>query len=128
MWKGIATTKSRKNEENVYLKSSLMSNRPDLLPQHVSISLREFEEHINKQLNEHKCLMYGRFDFIPSAIKNVARRKTTISGSNNKKVVNYNSLNGKGQSQGQDEENNSIQDEEIFEQEVDELLNWTKNI
>ena len=62
LWKGIATSKASKNDENVYLKNGLLEN-PKLLSQHLSISIKELEEQVYQQLNEHKNIMYGKFEF-----------------------------------------------------------------
>lgn len=137
LWKGIATTKSNKNEENIYLKNDLYQ-KPNLMSQHISISISELEHQINKQLNEHKNIMYGRFNFEskPNKTKDkVISKKEEIY--NKSKIVNYNELS-------KNVPNNETvkikidspiqtklvidQDEEVFEQEVDELINWSKNI
>lgn len=142
MWKGIATTKSNKQEENIYVKSTLSKN-PNLLPQHMSISLRDLEDHVNRQLNEHKNIMYGKFNFV-----NGKNGSAEPNARNNRNLaVNYNLLNEKDRSKSNsaasskhsnadlaepsrqpNNNDNHLLNDELFEQEVDELINWTKNI
>lgn len=163
LWKGIATTKSSNDEENAYLKTDLFQN-PHLMPQHISISLIELEEQINKQLNEHKNIMYGKFNFENKFLGELKERTlpptntTAVSKSNiQPKVVNYNDLNNNKIEKSSyltnkanssfSKQNSSLnfsksahtnstktseklfeRNDELFEQEVDELINWTKNI
>lgn len=156
MWKGIATTKASKDEENVYVTRNLLSN-PHLLPQHVSISLRDLEDHINQQLSQHKCLMYGRFEFTTRPNQYVGGSRSgsgddSVTGGDSSgakasgdqrrpsknRPVNYNALNKNSVKKSQhrleqfeeEEEDGEAYDngEEMFEQEVDELINWTKTI
>lgn len=151
LWKGIATTKSNNEEENIYIKNDLFQN-PNLMSQHISISLKELEDQINKQLTEHKNIMYGKFDFEPKINLKEQKIQNTIpinnenaktnKNSNQVKAVNYNDLNtNKLQNQNNKSEapitssnpvNNKPKfedtDDDLFENEVDELINWTKNI
>lgn len=145
LWKGIATTKASKEEENVYVASSLL-NKPHLLPQHVSISLQELEEHINKQLNQHKQLMYGKFHF-PSL--EASNQGSKHSRTDRNRAINYNALKSTKSFLASDAssqqaaaaeatEKNSHEDshehldspliDDRFEQEVSELISWTKTI
>ena len=62
LWKEIATTKSDKADENTYLKNNLFED-PKILSQHISISIKDLEGQVYRQLNEHKNIMYGKFDF-----------------------------------------------------------------
>lgn len=135
LWRGIATTKSNKKDENEYLKNDL-SQKPNLMSQHMSLSVRELEHQINKQLNEHRNLMYGKFEFGRKSAGNHSTE--TQSNTENKvrkpKIVNYNELNKSSRlSEPKSETNVKTElivdnNDEEFEQEVDQLINWTKNI
>jgi ubiquitin-protein ligase len=135
LWFGIATTKSMKDEQNSYLNENLLNN-PNLLAQHISISLNELEEQVFRQLTEHRNVMYGRFSFEngnKTSLRTGSAKKVIAPPKN--RAVNYNSLN---QARSSDNSNPSLNqvlkikttvaDDENFEQEVDQLLNWTKNI
>jgi ubiquitin-protein ligase len=76
LWRGIATTKSKKEDENQYLTSDVFEN-PNVIYQHISISVKDLEEHVYNQLNEHKNLMYGRFDFAQMNKEQQKKQKST---------------------------------------------------
>lgn len=138
LWRGIATTKSKKQDDNEYLTNDL-SQKPNLMSQHMSLSINELEHQINKQLNEHRNLMYGKFEFgrkseslfsLDSQVKSEIKARKP-------KIANYNELNKTSKlSEPKSEDNvntkliighNNNNDEE-FENEVEQLINWTKNI
>lgn len=131
LWTSIATTKSVKDEQNLYLNESLINN-PSLLAQHISISLNDLEEQVYRQLTEHRNLMYGKFNF-----DNKPMRSGSAGGDNGTvnmikhghhnagRAVNYNDLNKRRQQADVKKVDDLDQD---FEEEVDQLINWTKNI
>ena len=159
LWKGIATSKATKNDENVYLKHGLLEN-PNLLSQHLSISIKELEEQVYQQLNEHKNIMYGKFEFTNRSIgikaieENIfiQNQPSTLSGDkiknkessektspkpvaapsylNNSGSKNFEALlsNSQLKSANSNQNNEFNVDDDFSEQEVDDLINWTKNI
>jgi len=105
LWRGIATTKSKKEDENQYLTSDVFEN-PNVLYQHISISVKDLEEHVYNQLNEHKNLMYGRFDFAQMSKEQQKQQKVTnlnskifSSSKNNDKETNKTSSLQNGDSE-----------------------------
>jgi ubiquitin-protein ligase len=141
LWLGIATTKAMKDEENPYLNQNLLNN-PNLLAQHISISLQDLEEQVYRQLSEHRNVMYGRFNFeannktssrVGSAKRTIAPPKPRAVNYNSlsKHVKNFSPVGGVINSKKQENQVLKIQanvEDVGFEQEVDELVNWTKNI
>ncbi|CAF0725282.1 unnamed protein product [Brachionus calyciflorus] len=134
LWKGIATTKSNKNDENIYLKDDLYK-KPDLISQHFSISIHELEHQINKQLSEHKNLMYGRFNFEKKAFANSNHQSATNKQQQQTKIPNYNQLNKNNIQELKPITESYVstqlvidRDDDLFEQEVDELIEWTNKI
>jgi ubiquitin-protein ligase len=147
VWNNIATTKSLRHEKNPYLQENLMSN-PNLLAQHISISLNDLEDQVYRQLNEHRNLMYGNFKFENSSDSKNQQTSSELKKKINSKpvrAVNYNDLNNKSKIlnisneqqsdasfnvKGDKKPNTVIRVEinDVDEQEVDQLLNWTKNI
>lgn len=143
LWKGIATSKINTKEEPYYLKNNLHENQ-NLLPQHVSISMKDLEEQVLKQLTEHKNIMYGKFDF--GKRHNDDLKDLLMEGKNQAKtnLIYPNAID----SRNSQENNNNIpsrekmtndqnpsrinlpvrENEDMFEKEVDDLINWTKNI
>ena len=117
LWKGIATSKASQFDENAYLKNNLLEN-PNLLSQHLSISLKDLEEQVYQQLKDHKNIIYGKFDFSDRNID-----KLLTGGMPPPKVNQSETKNPKIKSQQPPHTN-----EDQFESEVDELINWTKNI
>jgi ubiquitin-protein ligase len=138
LWKGIATSKLNNKEEPFYLKNNLFENQ-NLLPQHISISLKDLEEQVLKQLTEHKNIMYGKFDF---GDKKNDLSKILIEGKNQSKKNNTNYIENINSQKFQSDHHNPNkekmsnnqalsminQEDDIFEKEVDDLINWTKNI
>ena len=192
LWRGIATTKANTYEENIYLKSKVFEN-PAILFQHLSISLKDLEREVYKQLTEHKNLMYGNFDFSNrkfsnekvfgnsdrdgSTVDNIAVdpidevKRSIVNNSNISNQLNVNNNDSNDNTTNENSKNNfndtmnesslnlktritpspkvikvtaSIKkassskltdqqsfipnEEELFEKEVDDLINWTKNI
>lgn len=157
LWKGIATSKASKDDENVYLKTGLLEN-PNLLSQHLSISIKELEEQVYQQLNEHKSIMYGKFDFSNRSLK--AFEKNALANKAeymyeapkiNEQPVSYNelknspnnlahsinqntnndnheALNKSQQKSGRSNRTEYDVNDDFDEEEVDQLINWTKNI
>ena len=120
LWKGIATSKASQSDENAYLKNNLLEN-PNLLSQHLSISIKELEEQVYQQLKEHKNIIYGKFDFSDRSIDKL------LVG-NNRKILNQTEPE---QAKTTEKENNKKKvnkTDDLFEKEVDDLINWTKNI
>jgi ubiquitin-protein ligase len=131
MWKGIATSKSDKEDENIYLKNTLLDN-PNLLSQHLSISIKDLEEQVYQQLNEHKNVMYGRFGFSNKDTKLEVKFPILNEKTNSLEKPNFTSSEmnlTKARNNFEKSQSKTVHlNEEIFEQEVDELINWTKNI
>ncbi|RNA12794.1 Ubiquitin-conjugating enzyme E2 U [Brachionus plicatilis] len=135
LWRGIATTKSKKQDENEYLKNDL-SQKPNLMSQHMSLSTRELEHQINKQLNEHRNLMYGKIEFgkQSASIYSKDSHSKSETKARKPKIVNYNELNKESRlSEPKSEQNVNTKlvigrNDQEFEEEVDQLINWTKNI
>jgi ubiquitin-protein ligase len=186
LWRGIATTKASTYEENIYLKSKVFEN-PAILFQHLSISLKDLEREVYKQLTEHKNLMYGNFDFSNRKFSNEKVfvnndkddnlgadridevKRSIINNSNVSNQINLNNNNNnsneyannensknnfndtmnesslnlktritpspklikvtvKKASSSVDQQSFLQNDDELFEKEVDDLINWTKNI
>ena len=157
LWKNIATTKSGKHDENVYVKNELYEN-PNLIAQHISISIKDLEEQIIKQLNEHKNIMYGKFDFAnrrndiaQTIMENRKSLFAKAKASNNDNPIPNpisNANTEKRSSASYYSTGNEIKDkiikvhtsnlnnkppihdsnDDLFEKEVDDLINWTKNI
>ena len=142
LWKGIATSKLNTKEEPYYLKSSAYENQ-NLLPQHLSISMKDLEEQVLKQLTEHKNIMYGRFDF--GNRRNDDLKHLLMDGKNQAKAnsIYLNSIESRNSHEvkyipsrekvGHDQNSSRInlpirESEDMFEKEVDDLINWTKNI
>ena len=132
LWFGIATTKSVKDEQNIYLNENLINN-PNLLAQHISISLNDLEEQVYRQLTEHRNIMYGKFKF-KGATKTSGRANSAKKGKPLPKsqAVNYNDLNNKSKipnsSLDATAKVKATSDDEHFEEQVNDLINWTKNI
>lgn len=159
LWKGIATSKSSKNDENVYLKNGLLDN-PNLLSQHLSISIKELEEQVYQQLNEHKNIMYGKFDFTDRTMdlkpfeRDILNSKAQYNAQYEESQLNnvdgYLSRNMSAaapQPSLKHQSSKNVGDNALAsnsqplnsrmsgkpeidfnEEEVDELINWTKNI
>jgi len=133
----------------VYLKEGLLEN-PHLLSQHLSISIKELEEQVYQQLSEHKNIMYGKFDFSNKFMDLKPFEKTVLA---NKAEYLYERNIYKNDRQKSEPElsgpKNSTKNIEMSispvkvgpkkkeefniandfdENEVDELINWTKNI
>jgi hypothetical protein len=119
LWKGIATSKASQFDENAYLKTNLLEN-PNLLSQHLSISLKDLEEQVYQQLKDHKNIIYGKFDFSDRNID-----KLLTGGMPPQKTIQSQSPNKNLKIKPQQ---HSYNNEDQFESEVDELINWTKNI
>lgn len=135
LWKGIATSKASRSEENAYLKNNLLEN-PNLLSQHLSISLKELEEQVYQQLKEHKNIIYGRFDFSDRNIDKIFTTSSLkkINEASTADVIPERKLESKpAQAPSQpkpkmQQTNKANLNDEVFEQEVDDLIKWTKNI
>ena len=141
LWRDIGTTKASKTDENVYLKHELLE-KPHLLQQHLSITLKDLEIQLNQQLTEHKNLMYGNLDFSRSAGKHTRNVLKPVAKT---APTNYNQI--RRQQVAEDEESEFIEDsnqvkivyknvsaeldtsrDPKFENEVDELIKWTENL
>lgn len=58
-WRGIATSASNPEQKNPLLEA--IKDNPTLEAVHYGLPVREIQEHMDKQLNEHSRLVYGRF-------------------------------------------------------------------
>lgn len=137
LWKGIATSKASRSDENAYLKNNLLEN-PNLLSQHLSISLKELEEQVYQQLKEHKNIIYGKFDFsdrnidkifTTSSLKRINEASANISPERKPEPKPAAAAPPVVHSKSKiNQSNKSNLNDELFEQEVDDLIKWTKNI
>ena len=145
LWRSIATSKpsDKNSEKNVYSKP----DDSEVAVQHLNLSLKDLEDQVIVQLSEHKDLMYGKFEFVTKKYKSAlepantkslteVNKKSLLSNysvDNLLKETNYFILDSKKeksfspQSIMKPPSTEAINDE-LFEQEVDELLDWTNNI
>jgi ubiquitin-protein ligase len=133
VWMGIATSKSKENSQNFYLQYDLKEN-PAQMAQHLGLSLKDLETQMMQQLSDHKNIMYGKFEFKKpnrgnsvelEDMRNVQRlnkmRNVYLKRSDSDSKKDDNKEEGTFY---ENKTNNSLN----WENEVDDLVNWTKNL
>ena len=154
LWKGIATSKEAETSENIYIKYDLKQN-PIQMAQHLGLTIKDLELQMMQQLNDHKSIMYGKFDFqqneteeinkngkekdrtITNNLKRITKMKDIYLNKKNKSFETEESKQHQLTSIRTEPTNPSIvskkqpsivNNSSNWENEVDELVNWTENL
>jgi ubiquitin-conjugating enzyme E2 U len=142
LWKGIATSKEAESAENIYIKYDLNQN-PVQMAQHLGLTIKDLELQMMQQLNDHKNIMYGKFDFKQNdttAAEDLNRSDKSVSNNlkriskmkevylrKNKEDIQLSDLQTERSNPSftlkKQRSNNGN-----WENEVDDLVNWTENL
>jgi len=151
MWTGMATSKERENAKNVYLQYDLNEN-PVQMAQHLGLTLKDLEIQMMQQLNDHKNIMYGKFSF--SKHENLGDSSDEADYNGQERIMKMkniylkksdNTQINRPESKISESETNVMQENAMFvtikenensktsqasnwENEVDDLVDWTKNL
>ena len=146
LWKGIATSKEAEGSENIYIKYDLNQN-PVQMAQHLGLTIKDLELQMMQQLNDHKNIMYGKFDFkqndttaaedlnrsdnkdknISNNLKRINKMKD-IYLRKNKEEMNETQTERSNPSLGSKKQRSTVNNSTNWENEVDDLVNWTENL
>lgn len=117
-WTGIATSKAKDDMKNPLLEA--IKDHPTLQAAHFGLPIEELQLHMNKQLQEHNSLMYGKFATKPTEQELQDKKADQINKM--RKIYLPNRRSAPPPSTAQSEAG------EPWDEEVDDLVAWTTNL
>ncbi|UJR31191.1 hypothetical protein I4U23_018697 [Adineta vaga] len=121
-WKGIATSKATLKEENPLLKQ--LSLQPKLHAQHLALNANELAQQLDDRALQFERLKYGQLSNQEHRRKIVPHSQMSLQGNDQQRHVVTQANSSLDLITNSERQN----DNQIQNEEVDELIEWTQNL